>query len=78
MSEINPDALSPWLMCPECGGTWFRVLVVIERGRWSEDGERYEMGEPHIGAFVGGDEGAAAECHDCGTKFDVPRNEDPS
>lgn len=77
MPEINPDAPTPWVLCPECGGTWFRVLVVIEQGRWSEDGERYEASEtPRVGAFVTSDTGRALECGECHHKFDLPRSEE--
>lgn len=75
--EYTHDGPTPWVMCPECGGIWVRVLAVIERGRWSEDGERYEIAVadlPRVGAFIGGDNGEALECRDCGTKFDLPRD----
>lgn len=73
---INPDAPTPWVMCPECGGTWFRLLAVIERGQWSDDGERYEERDvPRVGAFVSAENGEALECRDCGHKFDLPRDE---
>lgn len=74
--EINPDQQTPWVMCPECGGTWFQLAATLERGRWSEDGERYELAEtPRVGAWVSADGQGALECRDCKHRFDLVSDE---
>jgi DNA-directed RNA polymerase subunit RPC12/RpoP len=73
MSEptIDPDAPTPWVMCPECGGTWLRIVAVLERGKWNDDDVYEPSDTPRVSSYVAGDHGEAIECRDCGHKFDV-------
>ena len=73
--EIDPDAVSPWWPCPECGGIAFQpAFCVFERGRWVET-----LGDHEWVAFdppAGWPTGVSADvrCVDCGHEFNIARH----
>lgn len=76
MSEpnIDPDGPSPWVACPECACTWFRMTANLERGRWTDDGQYVIQPQPHPGAWTVGPEDPLT-CRDCGAEVPTPHSD---